>query len=81
MGTVTKIVVALCMFTSQSGDMPEEHLLVEEGFGKCLEMKRKAERNVNPERIRFHLLINMKQLLRVDQTGKEHINKIIMDKT
>ena len=80
MGTVTKIVVALCMFTSQSGDMPEEHLLVEDGFGKCLEMKRKAERNVNPERIRF-VCGKVEAVIEVDQTGKEHINKIIMDKT
>ncbi len=31
----------------------KEHLYVEPGMGKCLEMKREAERNVNPERIKF----------------------------
>jgi len=79
MEMVTKIVIALCMFTASSGEYPEEHLYVEEGYGKCLEMKRKAERNVNPERIRF-VCGEVEALIETDQTGKEHINKIIMSK-
>ena len=38
-------VVALCMFLS--GDL-KEHLYVPDGFSKCLEMKRIAERDYKP---------------------------------
>ena len=44
-------VIALCMFTLTSTGSQElmEHLYVPEGIGKCLEMKRIAERNLNTE--------------------------------
>lgn len=49
-----KEVVALCMFMVVNNQMElKEHLYVPEGFGKCLEMKRISERNVNPTRISF----------------------------
>lgn len=49
-----KEVVALCMFMIVNGDFElKEHLYVSKGMGKCLEMKRQAERNVNPERVKF----------------------------
>ena len=39
-----KVVVALLLFTGSSPDEPLEYTYVD-NFGKCLEMKRKAERN------------------------------------
>ena len=79
MEMVTKIVVALCMFTTQSGDVPMEHLYVKDGYGKCLQLKREAERNTNPERIRW-VCGEVEAMIEVDSMGNQHINKIIKPK-
>jgi len=66
----TALVIALLMFTQQSGDKPYDSI------GNCLKLKREAERNTNPDRIRWSCQEVMAEL-EIDSTGKLHINKII----
>lgn len=63
------------MFTQQSGDKPYEFMITD-SIGNCLKLKREAERNTNPDRIRWSCQEVMAEL-EIDSTGKLHINKII----
>ncbi|MGB2458321.1 MAG: hypothetical protein ACPIA4_04710 [Flavobacteriales bacterium] len=63
------------MFTQQSGDKPYEFMITD-SIGNCLKLKREAERNTNPDRIRWSCQ-EVKAELEIDSTGKLHINKII----
>ena len=72
---MVEIVFALLMFTQQSGDKPYEFMITD-SIGNCLKLKREAERNTNPDRIRWSCQEVMAEL-EIDSTGKLHINKII----
>lgn len=63
------------MFTQQSGDKPYEFMITD-SIGNCLKLKREAERNTNPDRIRWSCQ-EVKAELEIDSTGKLHINKIL----
>ena len=63
------------MFTQQSGDKPYEFMITD-SIGNCFKLKREAERNTNPDRIRWSCQ-EVKAELEIDSTGKLHINKII----
>ena len=71
----TALVIALLMFTTRSGDKPYEFMITD-SIGNCLKLKREAERNTNPDRIRWSCQEVMAEL-EIDSTGKLHINKII----
>ena len=70
-----KLVIALCLFSS-NGDLLEHTLMKD--VGECLEKKRIMKRNMN-ENITI-VCGEVEALIETDQTGKEHINKIIMSK-
>tara|TARA_B100001093_G_C26160276_1_gene731272 strand:+ start:320 stop:544 length:225 start_codon:yes stop_codon:yes gene_type:complete len=70
----TALVIALLMFTANSGDKPYEFMITD-SIGNCLELKREAERNTNSERIRWSCR-EVKAELEIVH-GKLHINKLI----
>ena len=66
----TALVIALLMFTAQSGDKPYEFMITD-SIGKCLKLKREAERNTNPDRIRLSCQEVFAQL-EIDSSGRLH---------
>ena len=49
-----------------------------DGLSKCLKLKREAERNTNPDRIKW-ICKQVKAEIDIDSTGKLHINKLIKE--
>ena len=71
----TALVLALLMFTAKSGDKPYEFMITD-SIGNCLKLKREAERNTNPDRIRWSCQEVLAQL-EIDSSGRLHIIQIV----
>ena len=71
----TALVIALLMFTAQSGDKPYEFMITD-SIGNCLKLKREAERNTNPDIIRWSCQEVLAQL-EIDSSGRLHIIQIV----
>ena len=71
----TALVIALLMFTAQSGDKPYEFMITD-SIGNCLKLKREAERNTNQDRIRWSCQEVLAQL-EIDSSGRLHIIQIV----
>jgi len=71
----TALVIALLMFTAQSGDKPYEFMITD-SIGNCLKLKREAERNTNSDRIRWSCQEVLAQL-EIDSSGRLHIIQIV----
>ena len=71
------VLFALLIFTQAHLENPMEFMITD-GLSKCLKLKREAERNTNPDRIKW-ICKQVKAEIEIDSTGKLHINKLIKE--
>ena len=74
---IVAVVFSLLMFTP--ADLVNHmEFMITDGVSKCLIFKREAERNTNPDRIKW-ICKQVKAEIEIDSTGKLHINKLIKE--